>query len=31
MKEIVIDPIGEEAIAVNVEIDQGSEHQNKMK
>ena len=27
--EIVIDQIGEEVVAVNVEIDQGLKHQNK--
>ena len=31
MNKIMIDQIGEEAIAVNVEIDQDSEHQNKKK
>ena len=31
VNEIMIDHIGEEAIAVNVEIDQGLKHQNKKK
>ena len=31
MNEIVIDHIGEEAVAVSVEIDQGLKHQNKKK